>query len=201
MTRFAMLASVAALSLAAAACKESTTTVSQNEPQAAELNVPDDPPVANMGTAVAAPAGAPTTAPEFVALAAGSDQFEIASGKLAQAKGASSGVKNFGAQLVEEHTKSSNELKAALAGVRPPITLPSAPPPELGAKLQALRGLSGEQFDRQFIADQIASHQQALAAVNAYVASGDNPAVRDWARKATGVIQKHLQQLNRMSQQ
>jgi len=198
MTRFAMLASVAALSLAAAACKESTTTVSQNEPQAAELNVPDDPPVANLGAA--APAGA-TTTPQFVALAAQSDQFEIASGKLAQARGESSGVKNFGAQLVEEHTKSSNELKAALAGVRPPVAPPGGPPAELAARLQALQGLSGEEFDRRFIADQIASHQQTLAAVNAYIASGDNPAVRDWARKATGVIQKHLQQLNRMSQQ
>jgi len=200
MTRFAVLASAAALSLAVGACKESTTTVSQNEPQAAELNTPDDPGVANMAGSTA-PAGAVLAAPQFAAQAAGSDLFEIASGKLAQQKGESSGVKNFGGQLVEEHTKSSNELKAALANVRPPVPLPSAPPAELQAKLQALQGLSGEQFDRQFVTDQIASHQQTLAAVNAYIASGDNPALRDWARKATGVIQKHLQQLNRMSQQ
>ena len=197
MTRFVVFASVAALSLAAAACKEPDLTASQNEPQAAELNTPDDPGVANM----AAPAGAPTAAPQFAAQAAGSDLFEIASGKLAQQKGESAGVKRFGEQLVEEHTKSSNELKAALAGVQPAIALPSAPPTELQARLQALQGLSGEQFDQRFIADQIASHQQTLAAVNGYIASGDNPALRDWARKATGVIQKHLQQLNRMSQQ
>ncbi|MCW3798395.1 DUF4142 domain-containing protein [Sphingomonas sp. BN140010] len=196
MTRFAVLASVAVLSLAAAACKEPDLTASQNEPQAAELNTPDDPGVANM----AAPAGASVAAPQFAAQAAGSDLFEIASGKLAQQKGESAGVKRFGEQLVEEHTKSSNEMKAALAGVQPAIALPSAPPAELQARLQALQGLSGKQFDQRFIADQIASHQQSLAAVNGYIASGDNPALRDWARKATGVIQKHLQQLNRMSQ-
>jgi len=201
MTRFVMLASVAALTLAATACKESTTTVSQNEPQAAEMNTPDDPPVANLGAGAGAPAGAVTTAAQFAALAAGSDQFEIASGKLAQAKGGSSSVKNFGEQLVEEHTKSSTELKAALAGVRPPVPLPTAPPIELQTKLQSLGTLSGDAFDRQFVADQIASHQQTLAAINAYIATGDNPALRDWARKATGVVQKHLQQLNRMSQQ
>jgi len=200
MIRTATLASVAALSLAAAACKEPTTTVTQNQPQAAELNSPDDPAIANLGANAAAPAGVPTAAPQFAALAAGSDLFEIASGRLAQEKGSSTGVRNFGEQLVEEHTKSSNEMKAALANVRPPIPLPSAPPAELQAKLQALQGLSGEAFDRQFIVDQIASHQQTLAAVNGYIASGDNPALRDWARKTTGVIQKHLQQLNRMSQ-
>jgi putative membrane protein len=198
MIRFALLASVAALSLTAAACKETTSTVTQNQPQAEEMNVPDDPGVANLSGS-AAPAGAPTTAPEFAALAAGSDLFEIASGKLAQAKGGSD-VKSFGAQLVEEHTKSSNEMKAALAHVRPAIPLPSAPPAELQARLQALQGLSGDAFDRQFIADQIASHQQSLAAINGYIAAGDNPALRDWARKATGTIQKHLQQLNRMTQ-
>jgi len=197
MTRFAVLASMAALSLAAAACKESGTTASQNEPQAAELNTPDDPGVANM----AAPAGTAVAAPQFAAQAAGSDLFEIASGKLAQQKGESIGVKEFGEQLVSEHSQSSTELKAALANVRPPVALPSAPPAELQAKLQALQGLSGDQFDQRFIADQIASHQQTLAAVNGYVATGDNPALRDWARKTTGVIQKHLQQLNRMSQQ
>lgn len=198
MIRPLMLASAVALSLAAVACKQPTSTASQNEPQAEELNVPDDPGVANLSGA-AAPAGAPTTAAQFAPLAAGSNLFEVASGKLAQAKGGSD-VKSFGAQLVAEHTQSIEEMKAALANVRPAITLPSAPPAELQAKLQALQGLSGDAFDRQFIADQIAAHQQSLAAINGYIASGDNPALRDWARKATGTIQKHLQQLNRMTQ-
>jgi putative membrane protein len=193
-----MLASAVALSLGLVACKQPTSTASQNEPQAEEMNVPDDPGVANLSGA-AAPAGAPTTAAQFAPLAAGSNLFEVASGKLAQAKGGSD-VKNFGAQLVAEHNQSIEEMKAALANVRPAITLPSAPPAELQAKLQALQGLSGDAFDRQFIADQISAHQQSLAAINGYIASGDNPALRDWARKATGTIQKHLQQLNRMTQ-
>lgn len=194
MTRTLSLTALAALTLGTAACKESGTTASQNQPQAAELNVADEPGVENMPASAAAPAPA-----AFAATAAGSDLFEIAADKLAQAKGASASVKSFGAELVDEHGKSSAELKAALAKVQPPIALPTAPPPDLQAKLQALQGLSGDAFDKQFIADQIASHQQALAAVNGYIASGDNPALREWARRATGMVQKHLQQLNRMS--
>ncbi len=199
MNRLTILTTTAALTLGAAACKEPTTTASQNQPQTVEA-VPDEPGVANLQTNAAAPAGLPTTAPQFAALAAGSDLFEIATGRLAEQKGSSGGVRSFGAQLVEEHTKSSNEMKAALAKVQPPIPLPTTPPPQPQAKVQALQGLSGEAFDRQFIADQIASHQQTLAAMNAYIGSGDNPALRDHAAKATGMVQKHLQQLNRMSQ-
>jgi putative membrane protein len=200
MTRYLVLAATGTLALAASACKEPASTVTQNQPQTGEA-VSDEPGVANLPANAAAPAGLPTTAPEFAALAAGSDLFEISTGRLAEQKGGSAGVKSFGAQLVEEHTKSSAELKAALAKVQPPIPLPTTPPAELQAKVQALQGLNGEGFDRQFITNQIASHQQTLAALNAYVASGDNPALRDFAAKATGMVQKHLQQLNRMSQQ
>jgi putative membrane protein len=194
MNRIPTLTALAALTLSATACKQSSTTASQNQPQAEELNVADEPGVENM----TAGAGA-TTPAAFAATAAESDLFEIEAGKLAEAKGSSAGVKRFGAELVSEHTKSSNELKAAVARLQPPVALPTAPPVELQTRLQTLQGLSGEAFDRQFIADQIVSHKQTLTAVNGYIASGDNPALREWARRSTGMVQKHLQQLDRMS--
>jgi putative membrane protein len=189
--------SAVALALGAAACKQEGTSVSANQPQT-ELAVSDEPGVANLG-GNAAVAGAPMTAQQFAETAAGSDLFEIQSGKLAQAKGSSSAVKGFGEMLVEEHTKSSTELKAAAAKV-PGIALPVVPPPELQAKLDALKGLSGEAFDRQFIADQTASHQQTLAALNAYAATGDAPPLKEFASKATGVVQKHLNELGQIRQ-
>lgn len=194
MTRLSFLAAAATLGLAA--CQQPTTTASQNQPQT-QLDVPDEPGVDNLGAAAAS--GVPTAA-VFAETAAGSNLFEISSGKLGEEKGASGDVRGFGAMLAAEHEKSMNELKAALAGMQPQVMLPSSPPPELQAKLQALQGLSGEAFDRQFIADQIAVHQQSLTALNAYVAGGDNAALRNWASRATGVVQKHLQQLNRMGQ-
>jgi putative membrane protein len=194
MNRTLTLSAMAALALGATACQQQGTTVSENQPQAEELNVSDEPGVENMTASSAVP-----TAPAFAAAAAGSDLFEIESGKLAQAKGSSAGVKRFGAELVSEHTKSSNELKAAVARLQPPVALPTAPPIELQTKLQTLQGLSGEAFDRQFIADQTVSHKQTLTALNGYIASGDNPALREWAQRASGMVQKHLQQLDRMS--
>jgi putative membrane protein len=189
--------SAVALALGAAACKQEGTSVSANQPQTPDQVVSDEPGVANLGGN--ASAGAPVTAQQFAEAAAGSDLFEIESGKLAQQKSSSSAVKGFGGMLVEEHTKSSTELKAAAAKV-PGVALPVVPPPELQARLDALRGLSGEAFDRQFIADQTASHQQTLAALNAYAASGEAQPLKQFAGTASGVVQKHLNELGQIRQ-
>jgi putative membrane protein len=195
MTGKMTMAAVAALALGAAACKQPTTTVSNNVSGSTDQT--DEPGVANLGATGAAPAGMQMNAQQFAETAAGSDLFEIATGKLAQQKGSSAAVKSFGEMLVEEHTKASNELKAAAAKV-PGVALPVIPPPELQARIDALRGLSGEAFDRQFIADQTASHQQTLTALNAYAATGEAQPLKEHAAKATGVVQKHLNELGQL---
>ena len=196
MTRMMSLAAIAALALGAAACKQEGTTVSNNVSGSTDQT--DEPGVANLGAA-AAPAGMQLNAQQFSEAAAGSDLFEIATGKLAQQKGSSAAVKSFGGMLVDEHTKASNELKAAAAKV-PGVALPVVPPPELQARIDALKGLSGEAFDRQFLADQTASHQQTLTALNAYAATGEAQPLKEHAARATGVVQKHLNELNQLQQ-
>ena len=185
----------AVLTLGLAACQQPGTTVSNNQTQGQT----DEAVVENLGAAAPQAPGTVLPAAEFAAKAAGRDLFEIASGKLAQQKGQSDAVKSMGAMLVEEHTKSSNELKAALQGVTPPVVLPAAPPPELQARIDALAALSAEEFDKQWIAEQIAVHQQTLADLNGYIAKGDSSTLKDWASRATGVVQKHLNELNQLN--
>jgi putative membrane protein len=193
MIRIATLALVTSLSVGVVACKQEQTTAANNVAGTPDGG-PDEPGVANLGAA-AAPA---VNAQQFAETAAGSDLFEIESGKLAQQKGQSDAVKSFGAMLVDEHTKSSSELKAAAAKV-PGIALPVVPPPELQAKLDGMKSLQGEAFDRQFITEQTASHQQTLAALNAYAGNGDAPPLKEFASRATGVVQKHLNELNQLN--
>nr|WP_294170001.1 DUF4142 domain-containing protein [uncultured Sphingomonas sp.] len=197
MTGKMTLAAVTALALGAVACKQEGTTVSNNVSGSTDQT--DEPGVANLGANAAAPGGMQMNPQQFAETAAGSDLFEIATGKLAQQKGSSAAVKSFGGMLVDEHTKSSNELKAAAAKV-PGVALPVVPPPQLQARIDALNGLSGEAFDRQFIADQTASHQQTLTALNAYAATGTAQPLKEHAARATGVVQKHLNELNQLQQ-
>lgn len=194
MTRMMTLAALGALALGTAACKQEQTSVSNNVAGTPDGGT-DEPGVANLGASAAAPAATAMNAQQYVDAAAGSDLFEITTGKLAQQKGSSAEVKSLGAMLVDEHGKSSAELKAAAAKV-PGVAIPLVPPPELQARIDALQGLQGAAFDRQFLADQIAAHQQTLAALNSYAASGDAQPLKQHAAKASGAVQKHLNELN-----
>ena len=55
---------------------------------------------------------------------AGSDMFEIQSGKLAETMGATPAVKELGKMLVIDHTKSTDMLKAAAKKTSPVVALP-----------------------------------------------------------------------------
>lgn len=199
MTRIMTLAALGALALGTAACKQDATTVSNNVAGTPDGGT-DEPGVANLGASAAAPAGMAMSAQQFVDTAAGSDLFEIATGRLAQQRGSAAEIKAFGGMLVDEHEKASTELKAAAAKVSG-VAVPLVPPPELQARIDALRGLQGEAFDRQFIADQIAAHRQTLAALNAYAASGEAQPLKQHAARDSGVVQKHLNELKQLNKQ
>jgi putative membrane protein len=66
------------------------------------------------------------------------------------------------------------------------------------AKVDALRALSGAEFDRQYRADQEAGHKETLAKVNDYLAAAPAGPLKDHAAKVTGVVQKHLQSLGKI---
>lgn len=189
-----VMGSALGLSLGVAACDQPGTTVSNNVAGTPDGG-PDEPGVKNLGAA-AAPPSAPQTNADFVTALAASDLFEIEAGKLAQQKGQSSEVKGFGRMLQEEHRKSSEELKALLAKSNPPVTLPTTLPPDLQARLQQLQGLTGEQFDQRWMAEQKASHQETLALLNGYLAVAEPGPLKDHAAKATGTVQKHLNEFN-----
>lgn len=195
MIRLTLVAATGTLTLALAGCDQPGTTVSNNVAQADEA-IPDEPGVANLpGSNLASGAPMPMDAQQAVTAMAGSDLFEIASGRLAQEKGQSSEVKSLGAMLVEEHGKAAEEMKAMLANANLPVQLPAAPPPELQARLDALRGLEGAEFDRRWLSEQVAAHQQALTNVNGFLAGAQPGPLKTHAAKVTGIVQKHLNQL------
>ena len=131
----------------------------------------------------------------FVDAVAGSDLYEIESGKIAQEKATAADLKTFGAMLVADHTRSSEQLKAAAAQVTPAPTVPAAMPADLTAKLASLRAASGEEFDRLFVEQQTEAHRQALDTLRAYASGGDQQPLREFAATAQPVVEAHLNQL------
>lgn len=72
----------------------------------------------------ASAAQAPTTE-DFVKAVAISDMFEIQSGQLASDKAENADVRSFGKQMVNDHTKTSDELKSLVGDEDIKVKLPT----------------------------------------------------------------------------
>jgi putative membrane protein len=130
---------------------------------------------------------APKTA-DFVKQVAISDMFEIESSKLAQTK-ASGPSKAFADHMIQDHTKTSTELKSKVAGkMEPPTALDSSHQ----SKLDKLKGLNGGDFTKQYNSDQVSAHKDAVNLFDRYAKGGDNADLKAWAGTTLPTLQMHL---------
>lgn len=188
------LTAVAVGALALSACKQEGTSISNNQTQGQtdEAMIDNTANVdGNMGMAANSSADQ-----AYVQNAAASDTFEIETSRLALDKAVTPSIKTYAQMMIDEHTKSTNELKPAAQAAGIPV--PAALPADKQAKVDALRGLSGAEFDRQYLADQRSGHQETLAKVNTYLAAAPAGPLKDHASKVTGVVQKHLNSLEKI---
>ena len=188
------LVSVAALALSLAGCHKKPTDTTPVENAMVE-NVTDDA-AADMNAA----APAATMGQDFADTAAKSDAFEIAEGKLATTMGKGKAVTDFAKMMVKGHTDSTAKLKAAAAAATPAITPDPMLKPDQQAKVDALGKLSGDAFDKQYAADQVAAHEEALAGLQAYSATGDVASLKTWATNTAPVVAGHLDMARKLPQ-
>jgi putative membrane protein len=127
-----------------------------------------------------------------------SDYYEVEAGKLAQEKAQNQALKDFGRMMVDNHTQSTEKLKAAGAKANPAIVPNPALTAEQETNLAALRAAEGAAFDQAYKAQQIAAHEKALALVQGYAADGDVPELKSFATDAQKVIQEHLTKIRGM---
>lgn len=141
----------------------------------------------------------PRDAMGYAQKAGAGDLYEIESSRLAQQKAGSGAVRQFGQMMIEHHTMTTQQLDQAsrAAGMTPP---PPALEPRQRKMIDALRGLTGAQFDAAYLRQQRMAHQEALALHSAYAENGDNPALRKVAAAAVPIVQRHIDLLARLPQ-
>ena len=147
---------------------------------------------------IAAPAAAQVMAPnEYVATAGASDLYEITSSQTVLESTADPKIRQFAQMMITHHTKSTADVKAAAAKAR--VT---APPPALNplqTELVAeLRAEQGPARDAAYIAQQKASHGQALNVQKAYAMEGTAAPLKSAAAKIVPVVQSHIAMLMKM---
>lgn len=97
---------------------------------------------------------------KFLATAAQSDVNEIKLSQLAEQKATNPAVKAFATKMVAEHTKMSNSMKpfADSWGLTPPTDLDD----DHKQEYSKLNGLSGADFDKEYIDQMVTDHTKAL---------------------------------------
>ncbi len=137
-----------------------------------------------------------TSTKGFVDEAALTDMYEVQAGQLASMRAKSADVKNLGQKMVDDHTKSTSELKGILIKSAPNFM----PPMQLDARreglLNDLKGAKDEDFEGRYIAQQINIHDEALILMRGYAKDGDNPDIKDFAAKVQPIVQMHLDMVN-----
>src|SRR6478752_1712232 len=117
--------------------------------------------------------GGPSTV-DFIQKAAISDMYEVQAGKLAADKGQSDVVKQFGQQMVDAHTKTTEELTGIVKSKNIKVDLTA----KLDAKHQKLiddlNTASAQDFDKTYAKQQVDGHQEAVHLFKKYAAKGDD---------------------------
>lgn len=187
MTRQLLIAGAAVAALALAACgqKPAETT--------ADAAMPD----ANAAATVPTPANE-AAAPDFVTEAAEGDMFETEAAKVALDRSKNADVKAFAQQMIDDHAKSTGDLKAAIAESGQTLTLPAALPDNLQAKLNDLKNAKAEDFDKMYVDGQVDAHQNALNLLKRYAEDGDVPALKTFATNTGAVVQTHYDKVKAM---
>src|ERR1700710_2114566 len=132
----------------------------------------------------------PTTA-DFVKEAAMSDMTEIAAAKIGQERG-NAPEKTFAAQMITDHTKTSEELNS-IAPADAKATVPPALDSSSQSKIDKLRNAKPDSFSSDFDSMQVSAHKDAVSLFERYAKGGEDPKLNDWAGKTLPALQHHLE--------
>jgi len=122
---------------------------------------------------------------------------EVEAGNLAESKGTSQAVKDFGAMMVKDHSAANDKLKSIAAADN--VSLPSKPSARQMAAKTKLEALSGESFDKAYIKNQIAAHVQTVALFKNEAASGANSQAKAFASETLPTLRAHLKKIREIA--
>jgi len=125
----------------------------------------------------------------FMDTAAVGGMMEVDLGKLALEKSANAQVKKFAAQMIADHSKAGTDLKAVAAKLE--HLLPSAYPADVQGHIDAMKKLSGKEFDKHYMDMMVNDHVKTLDLFRS--ASSLRAEIKEFAARTLPVLEKHYQ--------
>ena len=132
----------------------------------------------------------------FVKKVSESGFAEIQLGQLAAQKGGSDVLKQLGQKMVDDHTAldASQQPSADAMGVKSAMKLSK----KNQAKYDRLNGLSGTDFDKEYLACMVKDHQKDLRLFEDENATVANPDLKSAVEKGLQVIQEHTKMVEQL---
>jgi putative membrane protein len=134
----------------------------------------------------------------FAKKAAQGGMAEVKLGQLAEQKGSSPEVKNFGRRMVQDHSKANNELKDVTS--KENIPLPNEMDKSDQATYDRLSKLSGDAFDRAYARDMVKDHSKDVSEFQKEAKNGKDESIKNFAAQTLPTLQNHLDQARQMEQ-
>ena len=130
---------------------------------------------------------------DFVTKAAQSDMFEVQSSQLIVKGGVKDdATKSFAQHMIEDHTKTSKELKQQLQSSKTGATVPKSMSKSQEKMLTRLRALKGDAQAAEYRKEQLSAHEKAVEMFRAYSNTGDDEGFRKWAGNTLPALEDHL---------
>ncbi|QYO76093.1 DUF4142 domain-containing protein [Devosia salina] len=172
-----LMATVAILSLPAAAMAQTPSPQNQQTEQAS---------------------AAATDPSMFTALAASGNLFEVETSQNALDRVQSADVRDFAQMMIEDHQKALDQLQQAAAEDGWDM------PTEMGnvhrQKFETLSGQNADTFETDYVRAQVQAHNEAVSLYQDYLASGPAGALHTYAQKTLPVLQQHQQRIMEIAQ-
>jgi putative membrane protein len=127
---------------------------------------------------------------KFVKDAALGGMAEVELGKLATQKASSDAVKQFGQKMVDDHSKANDQLKEIAS--KENISIPASLDSKHQSRIEKLSKLSGPDFDKAYVKDQVKDHKKDVSQFKNEAESGSNPNIKQFASTTLPTLQEHL---------
>lgn len=136
------------------------------------------------------PVGTDEETASFLVQAADGAMTEVHLGGLAQQKGRSEAVKNFGGMMIHDHAATQDKIQVLAAQKN--VTLPTTVSEHNQLAIDALTKESGSDFDKMYISAMVRDHEKDIGDFEKAATNISDPAVKSFITNTLPILRTHL---------
>ena len=134
----------------------------------------------------------------FLQMAGSLGLLQVKLGKLAEEKGTSPAVRDFGKRMVADYSKANEEIAAAAKGSAYPAPVILRQHAQLYERFVRMGKGS---FDKKYMAAMVADHKKDIAKFKKASKTAKDADLKAWVDKTLPTLEKHLEQAKATAQQ